>query len=207
VDHCILDVGRRPRFVAQKVLFSPLRYFINNVYRDPREIFLVRDFRDTWLSARAFNRRRNVDSFGRNQFSDDLSWLRGIARSFRQIRLACESGASRAFLIKYEDLVTAPELAISRLFAWLGLDASFETVQMIIASNDNADHEQADHRTSTTNDGVGRWREEMSPEERAIALEECGDDLRYFGYEISPTAGDLDEDVSYIGYEDDPEIF
>lgn len=182
VGRCTEGRAAPPRYVAQKMLVSPTRYFVGNVYAGAREVFLVRDFRDVWLSARSFNRRRSTQSFGRDGFPDDLSWLRGLAFSSLQMRLAHAAAGPRTQVVRYEDLMRDPGAALMRLLAGLGVDASPGRVQALTAAASSAGN--LDHRTSEGDDGVGRWRTELTREEQAVAAEAFGEDLRYFGYEV-----------------------
>ena len=173
----------RPRYIAQKMAMSPARYFVSNVYRGAREIFLVRDFRDVWLSARSFNQRRGTPSFGRERFSDDLEWMRGLGHSSRELRLAHQAAAAhRSLLVRYEELVADSDAVLARICRWLGSDVSAEAT----SARDSIDPE---HRT-TPEDAVsaGRWRAEMTAEERRIAASVFAEDLAYFGYPIEEPA-------------------
>jgi len=184
VDHYIEGRAGRPRFIAQKMLISPARYFVRNIYADSREIILVRDFRDVWLSARSFNRKRGVLSFSRDKFPNDLAWLRGMAFTARQIRLAHANAGPRAQLVKYEDLLAEPRQTLERILHGLGVDASADRVSAIF--DDAARRENSStlsHRTSLTHNASGRWQSEMTPEEKTVASELLGEELRYFGYE------------------------
>jgi hypothetical protein len=184
VDHCAEGRAGRPRFIAQKMLISPVRYFVRNIYADCREIILVRDFRDVWLSARSFNRKRGVLSFSRDKFADDLAWLRGMAFTARQIRLAHANSGPRAQLVKYEDLIADPRQTLEGILRALGVDSSPDRVSAIF--DDAARRENGktlSHRTSLTHSASGRWQNEMTPEERTVAADALGAELRYFGYE------------------------
>jgi hypothetical protein len=129
------SVGRSgpPRYIAQKMLISPARYLVRNIYQDAREIFLVRDFRDVWLSARSINRRRGLASFERSKFPNDLEWLRGLAFSSRQIRLAHTATGPQAQLIKFEDLMRDPHSTLSHMLSQLGVDGSPARVGAMIS--------------------------------------------------------------------------
>jgi hypothetical protein len=183
VSHFTKPDGAKPRYVAQKMMLSPMRYLVHAIYAQPREIFLVRDFRDVWLSARSFNRKRGVASFERNRFSDDLAWMRGLAFTSHQMRLAHEAAGSRAQIVHYEELVRGPQEALTRVFTVLGLDSSASQLHREIVRNMAQSTESMAHRTAVPDGTVARWRQEMTQEEKDIAADAFGDDLRYFGYE------------------------
>lgn len=172
-----------PRFVAQKMLVSLTRHFVRNIYPGARDVFLVRDFRDVWLSARSFNRKRGGASFGREGFASDLDWLRGLAFSTRQLRLAHLAAGPDALTLRYEELMRDPAPALTRVLAGLGLDAAPDLVRRLVAAAGAGDRDAEQHRTSEPGGDVERWRTEMTPEEMAAAADAFGEDLRYFGYD------------------------
>jgi hypothetical protein len=172
-----------PRFVAQKMLVSLTRHFVHNIYSGAWDVFLVRDFRDVWLSARSFNRKRGGASFGREGFASDLDWLRGLAFSTRQLRLAHVAAGPNALTLRYEELMRDPAPALTRVLAGLGLDAAPDLVRHLVAAAGAGNRDAEQHRTSEPGGDVERWRTEMTPEEMAAAADAFGEDLRYFGYD------------------------
>ena len=183
-DSCCEGRSPAPRYVAQKMSISPTRYLVRNIYTGAREIFLVRDFRDVWLSARSFNHKRGVASFERGNFANDLAWMRGLAFSSRQIRLAHMAAGDQAQLVHFEELMRAPQQTLMRILVQLGIEASAERVQAILASASSSEGSGVlSHRTSQASQTGPRWPTEMNPEEKAVAAEVFGEDLRYFGYQ------------------------
>ena len=180
---CTAERPVPPRYVAQKMLVSLTRHFVRNIYPGAREVFLVRDFRDVWLSARSFNRKRGSTSFGREGFAGDLEWLRGLGFSTRQLRLAHLAAGQDALTLRYEDLMRDPAPAVTRMLAALGLDPAPELVRNLVAAAGSRDRDAEGHRTSGPAGTLDRWRAEMTPEEKAVAAETFGEDLRYFGYD------------------------
>ncbi len=184
-DRCVEGRPTVPRFVAQKMLITPTRYFVSNIYAQAREIILVRDFRDVWLSARSFNLKRGRESFQRNQFPNDRAWMEGLAFSSRQMRLAHGAAGGQAQVVRYEDLIRDPHTTLSRLFDFLGIDGSSLRVGAVTAAASNKDADATvEHRTSVKTGTVPRWEAEMTPDEKAIAERVFGEDLAYFGYAV-----------------------
>ncbi len=183
-DSFVADRSVRPRYIAQKMPLSPARYFVSNIYPGAREIFLVRDFRDVWLSARSFNRRRGTASFGRDQAVDDLAWMRGLGHSSRELRLAHQASGHRSLLVHYEDLVDEPEAELLRIFRWLSVDQSPEAVASSMRANDE-DAAGAHRTTPRDSASAGRWKTEMTEQERELAAFVFGEDLAYFGYQVA----------------------
>ena len=183
VRHCTVARPVPPRFVAQKMLVSLTRNFVRNIYPGTREVFLVRDFRDVWLSARGFNRKRGGNSFGRDGFASDLEWLRGLAFSTRQLRLAHLAAGQDAIVLRYEDLIRDTAPAVARLLVRLGLEAAPDLVRYLVKAASSRSGDAAGHRTSGSAGTLDRWRAEMTQEERAVAADAFGEELRHFGYD------------------------
>ena len=160
------------------MLVSLTRHFVRNIYPGAREVFLVRDFRDLWLSARSFNRKRGGASFGRDGFASDLDWLRGLALSSRQLRLAHLAAGPDVLTLHYEELMRDPAPALARVLAGLGLDAGPDLVRRLVVVAGGEDRDAEQHRTSGPGGTVERWRKEMT-----AAADAFGEDLRYFGYD------------------------
>jgi hypothetical protein len=128
-----------------------------------REIVVVRDPRDLLCSAKAFWKLGSNDALGRLEHT-----LRGLA----------EIGASPdddTHILRYEDLITAPDVARARLHAFIGTAApcaAADTTSLF-----------AQHGTSATADAsVARWRQELSPEEIAACEATFAGYMRLFGY-------------------------
>lgn len=170
------------RFIAEKFNVSPLRWVVENLYPKRREIFLVRDFRDVYISARKMNARRGTKGFGQSEFDSDLNWLHGLGWSARQFRLAYISTEPTPLLIRYEDLVTSPGQCIKNIIAHIGLREDQDFIEELI-SGWSREIKNTEHMTSkSSSESVGRWKFEMTDEEKKIAQDAFGEELAYFGY-------------------------
>src|SRR5688572_135407 len=77
---------------------APLRYFaekqfpddyprrMRELYPGARELFLVRDFRDTIASMRAYNARAGFGDFGREAAGSDAAWLADLRQGLLALR-------------------------------------------------------------------------------------------------------------------------
>jgi hypothetical protein len=107
-----------------------------------RTAHLVRDPRDVFLSVNAFNRARGWHSFCRAAGDSDLEYARHLAHSlvgFCENQRA-DTDRPDCLVLRYEDLITFRDVAVTRLnrFLALGLSASNEA---------GAEHRTA-HQTS-----------------------------------------------------------
>lgn len=177
------DYGKaNVRYYAEKALVSRALNFVRNVYPDEREIFLLRDPRDVFISAREFNRRRGAESFGRDKISTDVEWLLGICRDVEVVARSYESSRSRGIRVRYEDLVVEPRREIARILGWLEIDSGERVVDELVSAV--SEEVRGVHGTSrTTGESIGRWRTEMSDEEKRVVAASFGETLAALGYE------------------------
>jgi hypothetical protein len=158
---------------------------IAELYPEGREIFLVRDFRDMVCSMMDFNAKRGINSFGREQTGSDEEFIYYLRGSAEQMIESWRSRRERAYLMRYEDLILHPEVALADALRYIGVAADPGTVTGVIeAANTWLPAAQRDHQTSgSPATSVGRWRRELSVEQQQICEDVFGDILAEFGYE------------------------
>jgi Sulfotransferase family len=184
---------------AQEQPVGPLLYFaekhfpdayprlLRELYPGARELFLVRDFRDMLASMQAYNARTGTEDFGRDKAGSDEAWLAHLRQNFLVLRAAWRDRGDPGSLVRYEDLVRAPETVLPPLLSFLGLDAAPAIVACMIAAADAP--ELRGHGTAGSPEAsIGRWRHDLSPELRAAVAETFGDLLQQFGYEVDALA-------------------
>ena len=179
---CPVPPKPRARFIAEKFSISPLRRVVENLYPGRREIFLVRDFRDVYLSARQMNAKRGTTGFGQSKFDTDLERLRGLSWSVRQMRLAYIATEPRPLLIRYEDFVTDRGHCIDNILSYLGLREDLEFNEHLTLALSKDVNNSAHMTSKSVTDSIGRWKTEMTDEEKQISQEAFGEELAYFGY-------------------------
>jgi hypothetical protein len=175
--------GRRPPLlIAEKALPSPMINVISRVYPRSRRVFLVRDFRDTYCSARAMNAKRGTPSFGRSSFSDDVAWLASFGRGLGQVMQYYRLNQGTSTLLRYEDLVTDTEAELARVFREVGIDHDPRTVKDVIARASGGFEISIHQTASDTASSVGRWRTELTTDERDAVEAQFTDLLVGLGY-------------------------
>jgi hypothetical protein len=91
---------------------------------------------------------------------------------------------TRPHLVRYEDLIQAPEPALIELFEHLGLDADAERVAETVRRAEASTASMSHHRTtSDPASSIGRWREDLPEDIAEICNDELGPLLAEFGYE------------------------
>ncbi len=147
------------------------------LWPDVAYVVLVRDPRDVLCSFRRF-----ADS-GAKVVQERLpGWGKRAAAEFCvEFRSLYGYGlplVPNSLLVRYEDLVRAPQQELGRVLTHLGLDPATspldDTAQTALFER---------HGTSTSAAAsIGRWRNDLPPEEATFVAQELGDLLLRFGY-------------------------
>ncbi len=146
-----------------------------------KEIILVRDFRDvvcSWASHAAKAGRRRSD-LTRADEEGIAEWAGPIERLHRY----WERRSGRSHLLRYEDLIRAPETCVGALLEYLDVRSDSACVRELgqrarVVAPDLAGHPTTPDVTSS----VGRWRSEFTPAMRDLATSLFGNALEAFGY-------------------------
>ena len=157
---------------------------MRELYPEARELFPVRDFRDMIASMRAYNERKGFGDFGRRGVESEAEWVVNLRRGVVALRDAWRERGEPGSLVRYEDLVLKPEIALPPILAYLGLDAAPETVaRMIAAAAPDAPALQGHATAASPQASIGRWQHDLPPDLRALVEETYGDLLHDFGYD------------------------
>lgn len=165
----------RGRYFGDKVQGRNDIEFCRETFPEARYVFLVRDPRDVLVSSYAFQAVETV-AWQHASFEvrvRELGALLGAARS------ALTDRPHR--LLRYEEMVVDPERALEDVFGFLGLDPSPEVCEWI-----NGDAAKLFDRQGTSASpaaSVGRWRTELTPEQRDVIESALGEHLAALGYD------------------------
>jgi hypothetical protein len=138
-----------------------------------KAIHLVRDPRDVFLSAAAFNRARGGTGFGQRIGDSDLDHARNLA--YELLLYHENRNAVVGLDVRYEDLIADPRGTVERISSHIGLDLPVGAAQ----------DAPADHFTSMSPEkSIGRWkREQLPPGVRTILESQLDELLLAHGYE------------------------
>jgi hypothetical protein len=147
-------------------VFTSARNFARLAFDGVKEIVLVRDPRDVHCSRRAFWSDSAESSFQN---------LKTVQATMMPIQRADQQDL---LVVRYEDLIQQPAETLSRISTYLGLGYAIEL---------NADSERqifSSHGTSSDPaSSIGRWKHELSGEERASFTQQFKPFLEAFGYD------------------------
>ena len=181
-------------FAEKHVWPNYLPVLTRELYPHAKELFLVRDFRDVALSILEFDARRGFAGFNRPDGMGDDEYIRDVVgRMVRELTASWTSRAEHAHLVRYEDLVARPIEVLRGIAEYLGVDASVETLDTVLAKGSElvlnlpgSGYELSEIQTHRTVEDpkatIGRWRQSDQWFHDA-AQEAFGDALRTFGYE------------------------
>jgi hypothetical protein len=180
-------------------------------------IYVVRDVRDVAISGAhyfSFERRSLLKRAsarlhcvyeGRGDRPRVPDMLRVLAEGDADVSEWCsrpwDEGVNEylnagALVVRYEDLLSAPEGQCRRLLAHLGVERSAAKVRMAIAVQSFAavkrkflEHADLARATFLREGRAGAWHTVLTPHERAYCLERFGRTLARLGYDLGAQGG------------------
>jgi hypothetical protein len=154
-----------PAFFAEK--FAPadhIRSIMRQLYPRTREIFLVRDPRDTLVSVRAFHNKRGVGEFAGQLVETDEQLVGMIRNSILDLTRLWKSRSQYGMLVRYENLIRSPTKQIRAMLDALELDSSANIVDaMVKAGNENTANVNAHKTSPDVPSSIGRWKRDLEP--------------------------------------------
>lgn len=168
----------KPVYYAEKTPFFVPDYL--NKKMACKNLILLRDPRDEFLSIKAFNLKRGFLAFGWQKEDTDETF----ANKFCNQRKGFLSFFSRVqndkqrFKIKYEDFVEAPNQNADNISDWLNL--KLDTLSVLKGQEDFKHHMTSNNIENT----IYKWKNEMSPELQNIFKDKIGEELLANGYDL-----------------------
>ena len=176
--------GKAPVYFAEKnLLRTPLQDSgVSDLYPATSEIFLVRDFRDMACSMLSFL----GDSWREKNYDSDRALREIIAPWVGYLVSGWRARAEQAHLVRYEDLVFAPEETVSSVFDYLKIDSSERTVEEVLRAASDGAGFTAHGTSASLENTVGRWSRAEDAAFRDMLNEVLQDALVEFGYAEAP---------------------
>ena len=149
------------RYFAEKA-FHARPTALDAVFPATKRVFIVRDLRDVFCSARAFNDKRGVRHFGRENAKDDEGHIDEMGRRAERFLVQWKNSRDTRRLVRYEDLLLRPAETLERLFESLDVDCDRRLIESLLTEAVPDTPEMADHRTTADPaSSVGRWRSDL----------------------------------------------
>ncbi|MGE3174274.1 MAG: sulfotransferase [Planctomycetota bacterium] len=175
VQHFRDRVAGDADFFGDKVTSVCDLEFLKDMFPQAAYVHLVRDPRDSLASTYAFEKQQSALWEG-TEFEVRLKDLRHLLERGAELLEDCDS-----LLVRYEDLVTDPDVQVPRVFEFLGLGVSRGVVDYL---QGDARRLFEQHGTSATPaSSIGRWRRDLDPGQQQAANEWFAPLLQKYGYE------------------------
>lgn len=162
-----------------------LHTLAGELFPGAREIVLVRDFRDMLASILAFSARRG-SAFSWQPQRDDEASVADIRARIGILHGHWRARRDHVHLVRYEDLMLAPNPAWQGVLAYLGVERDEATVRTMLRDAAVSDRAlQAAHATTKdTASSVGRWKRDLSGNLQGLSRESFAEFLATFGYDV-----------------------
>lgn len=159
-------------------------------FPDAKFIFLVRDPRANFLSRKEKFKKRRADIY-----LDTQRWKLYNEKAWSVIK----NQPSRFFILKYEDLVTNPEIKLKELSDFFGFAFDekilnfHEEVKQVSLKNVEEGANENDPKLllkyeklskPINTDRLNAWREKLTEDETNICAKICAGTAKHFGYNI-----------------------
>lgn len=179
--HALASDKPKARYFAEKHPPDFMAQAQRTVSPGAREIFIVRDFRDTLASILAFNAKRGAQSFGMDRFDSTVAFIQAYARTtVRDLTDSWQARKDQSLLITYENAVRYPDRERARIAEYLGVDMVAPAEP---DSEQNPSLAMAEHRTTSSAEAsIGRWESSLKAKEKKACERALGDALTAFGY-------------------------
>ncbi len=180
-----LEEKRGASYFAEKTIGLHLLKLILEDFPSSKVVFLYRDPRDIFFSAKSFNKRLREKGRSKSFFGEhrgDHAMYSQIIESLKKAKKLSNSIGSNAFNVTYEDIIERRNDTIRVMFESLGLEQTEKQIDEILqfAFEENKDTQK--HKTTETGkSSIGKWKKESDSETIAM-FENFSDDLKYLGY-------------------------
>jgi hypothetical protein len=171
------------RYFAETFAPSHLPSLARELYPAAKEIFLVRDLRDWICSVLESAGQGGLQGLGGVQDGAVEEAVHRHARDAFALRDQWRARQESSHLVRYEDLVLAPEPTLRGLLEYLDFEAQPSSVEALIEEARLESSGYAHHRTpANARASVGRWRRDLGAGAQAVAEGVLGEVLEAFGY-------------------------
>ncbi len=171
-------------FAEKGVVHDPTLTLMNQLYKKPKYIFLIRDFRDMYASIINFNKKRGFKAFGMENYKTDEEYIESLGRYCNNSFInAYENLKDKSMLVKYEDLINNKSETLKLVFEYLEIDRSNSIIDDIHNRTGGKSKDEQKHMTTQDiNKSIGRYQEILDSDTIKLLNKSFEKSLKYFGY-------------------------
>jgi len=158
------------------------------LFPDAKIVVCLRDLRDFLLSYSSMKDVVRTHHVARHQrlYHPIVTTLLWMATAKRARVLSSLVPEGNLLLLRYEDLVSAPEATVQKLCGFIG--ETYEPEMLAVRDNNSSNPSTRGAASGIFDSSVGRWRKGLPPEHAYLAQKIGGDLLEAFGYRAEPIA-------------------
>jgi hypothetical protein len=146
-----------------------------------KPIFLIRDPRDVLLSMRSFNEKRGIYEFHEPRTKHFIEVVNHTSADLLHLTECLDRWKGDRLLIRYDELVADPAGILRKTLEYLRVPKGMGADPALLAAATSGSPDV--HVTSASpTESVGRWRNELTPSEIAIADWHFQPFLQRFGF-------------------------
>ncbi len=189
-----LQKAPRPRMLKSHEPFEPLYAKVVYIVRDPRDVLV--SYYHHQIKNRGIDESYPMDVFVRNELTNTTSRF-GSWQENVESWLATRGGKNSFLLLRYEDMLTQPVMALRQVAEFIGVTSDEDQLVRVVELSD-ADRMRSLEREQSrvwrpTRDSrqdkmfvrsakAGGWREEMSSECAELVQSVWGETMAKLGY-------------------------
>lgn len=158
----MLSLHPQASVIVEKIGLDVELDLIQALFGKVKPIFLIRDPRDVLLSMRLFNEKRTVYEFHESQAKNLGELLFWMSANMMSITHQYDRYPHEKILIRYEDLVSNPEVTLQCIYDFIGIERSSAGFSRLALEHPT--HSQ--HTTAASPaESIGRWKSEFTRSE------------------------------------------
>jgi hypothetical protein len=166
--------------IAEKIGLGVELELLGGLGAPVRPMFLIRDPRDILLSMRSFNEKRAIYEFHEPRTKHFFEVVQLTSLDLLYLTRLYERWPGDKLLIRYDELISEPQKTLRRALAFLGTDPGAVDAASLV--NQTPVIPGVHITSSSAQESIGRWKDELTPSEIAMANWHFEPFLQRFGF-------------------------
>lgn len=168
------------RFFAEKFPGDAKSIFFD-VYSNAREVFIVRDPRDVFVSSYNFNQKKGRNDFGAAVCDSDKEFLKHIVNvSYTKYKAALRS--KQSCVVSYEEMTRAPREVMKKVCQYCDFPFDDQCLDDIVTATENKN--QVSYHGTSDKSSIGRFFDEVSDDMIEFCHKNFSDKIKDMGFSV-----------------------